>query len=238
MTFDDGPTALTSGLLDYLQSVGVKATFFINGNNWKNFAPDYPNSLEEFSSVVQRAKNEGHQICSHTWGHVDLITVNEYNITTEMLYLEQKIQSILGVHPTCMRPPYGDYDNNALGVLGALGYHVVTWNADGADWDHHNNNLSMADFKADIGNANPKTYNGGIIALNHDKVLQTAGFDFNPPANDPPLAQQLIEWAQSKGWRLTTVAECLGQSSSSVYTSSVVYKSSAPRFDFSDEWDY
>jgi peptidoglycan/xylan/chitin deacetylase (PgdA/CDA1 family) len=34
LTFDDGPYQYTSALIDLLDKQGVKATFFINGNNY------------------------------------------------------------------------------------------------------------------------------------------------------------------------------------------------------------
>lgn len=34
LTFDDGPYAYTAELLDLLANNGVKATFFLNGQNW------------------------------------------------------------------------------------------------------------------------------------------------------------------------------------------------------------
>lgn len=34
LTFDDGPYKFTNELLDLLESESVKATFFVNGNNF------------------------------------------------------------------------------------------------------------------------------------------------------------------------------------------------------------
>src|SRR5258708_1045794 len=59
LTFDDGPFAYTSHLLDILASNGVKPTFFLNGANFGNIA--------DYAGVVQRMVADGHQVGSHTY---------------------------------------------------------------------------------------------------------------------------------------------------------------------------
>jgi peptidoglycan/xylan/chitin deacetylase (PgdA/CDA1 family) len=75
LAFDDGPylytvswlhvshceTSNTSGqssLLDQLEANGMKGTFFMNGQNY--------GSIYDYSAVVQRMVNDGHQVASHT----------------------------------------------------------------------------------------------------------------------------------------------------------------------------
>lgn len=59
LTFDDGPFAYTDQALDLLSNAGIKATFFLNGQNWAN--------INDYASTVQRMNSEGHQIGSHTY---------------------------------------------------------------------------------------------------------------------------------------------------------------------------
>jgi peptidoglycan-N-acetylglucosamine deacetylase len=59
MTFDDGPhPVLTPRLLDILKTRGIKATFFLIGQN----AAEYPD-------IVRRIAAEGHEISNHSWSH-------------------------------------------------------------------------------------------------------------------------------------------------------------------------
>ena len=59
LTFDDGPSAnITPLILDLLKQEGIKATFFILGNN-ASYHPE----------LVQRAYNEGHYIANHGYTH-------------------------------------------------------------------------------------------------------------------------------------------------------------------------
>lgn len=59
LTFDDGPSSANTGrLLDGLKARGAHVSFFMTGQNAKRNP-----------SLVKRAYEEGHQICSHTYDH-------------------------------------------------------------------------------------------------------------------------------------------------------------------------
>ncbi|KAH7392398.1 hypothetical protein DE146DRAFT_139450 [Phaeosphaeria sp. MPI-PUGE-AT-0046c] len=234
LTFDDGPSVLTQGLLNYLNSQSVKATFFVNGINFKNVETRNPlPGIYALSGVVKAAYDAGHQICSHTWSHTDIITVDQYNVTYEVSRLNNAFRQILGVVPTCFRPPYGDYDANSLAVLQGMGYGedaggaIVTWDLDPVDWDpsvHGNTpNVQIADmvneFTTQIGNTAPGA--STFMTLNHDVWNTTA--DFRTPAqganypNVVPLAQKVVELLKPKGFKFVTLDECLGKPAGSFY---------------------
>lgn len=58
LTFDDGPADYTIEVLDKLAAAGLKATFFLNGQNW--------GSIDDHVGAVQRMISDGHQVGSHT----------------------------------------------------------------------------------------------------------------------------------------------------------------------------
>ena len=59
MTFDDGPSPqFTPRLLDMLKERGIKATFFVVGQN----AAEYPD-------ILRRMAFEGHEVANHSWSH-------------------------------------------------------------------------------------------------------------------------------------------------------------------------
>ena len=60
LTFDDGPYIYTPAVLDTLLQNNIKATFFVNGQNWADI-----NSADSQASV-RRAIAEGHQVGSHS----------------------------------------------------------------------------------------------------------------------------------------------------------------------------
>lgn len=59
LTFDDGPHIFTKTLLDTLKQADIKATFFVNGDNF--------GKIEDRKEELHRMMNEGHQIGSHTY---------------------------------------------------------------------------------------------------------------------------------------------------------------------------
>ncbi|KAK9760679.1 hypothetical protein K7432_015050 [Basidiobolus ranarum] len=209
VTYDDGPSVLTSGLLDYLDEVNVKATFFINGNNRKNGDTGNPMlTIYELADVVKRAYTSGHQICSHTWAHTDIITVSEQEVVYEMTRLNYAFSKILGKVPTCMRPPYGDTDGPSLKILHKMGYAVVNWNMDPVDWNPENSIDEMyQEYVDQTGATDPHV--GRYIALNHDVWNTTADFRTENYPKTIPLARRSIEYLLGRGWRLVNLAECL-----------------------------
>ena len=64
LTFDDGPHPVyTKKLLDGLRKRGVKATFFLIGENVEK---------DENEKIVKRMYEEGHLIGNHTYTHCNL----------------------------------------------------------------------------------------------------------------------------------------------------------------------
>lgn len=134
LTFDDGPSKNTLKLLDTLDELGVKATFFVVGNA-VNAYPEY------LTEIVRR----GHAIGLHAYQH-------EYGIIykSEQAYFEdlQKISDLVynwtGIRPNIMRFPGGSSNavskNHCVGIMTLLtqkvpekGYYYFDWNVDSGD---------------------------------------------------------------------------------------------------------
>lgn len=91
LTFDDGPIPeVTPWVLDLLDSYGVKATFFMVGENVKK----YP---EVFRSVVDR----GHAVGNHTMHHLKGIDSNSNR------YLNDVKEASAWIKTRLFRPPHG-----------------------------------------------------------------------------------------------------------------------------------
>lgn len=124
LTFDDGPYIYTSAMLDVLKDKGVKATFFLAGNNGGKGQINDPKT--GYPALIQRMYNEGHQIGSHTWSHADLSTLTRSQRYDQVVKNEIALTDILGFFPTYLRPPYESCNADCLNDLSALGYHVVS----------------------------------------------------------------------------------------------------------------
>lgn len=120
ITFDDGPATFASELLDILGRNGVKATFFLNGENGERriLADPYPD-------IVRRMHREGHQVASHGWGHIDFTLINSEQRAEELLKLESAFVDILGFFPTYFRPPFTAFEGTEADIA-RWGYHNVS----------------------------------------------------------------------------------------------------------------
>ncbi len=91
LTFDDGPIPeVTPWVLDMLDRYGIKATFFMVGDNVRK----HPEVYEE---VVRR----GHRIGNHTMHHVSGFRLTRRNYLRDVAEARQYIDSDL------FRPPHG-----------------------------------------------------------------------------------------------------------------------------------
>ena len=123
LTYDDGPTAMTSQYLSALAANGLKATFFDIGNN-----------MQANPSAVKAEVAAGNALGDHTMSHPDLTTLTDDQITAELDGQKQLAQSIAGYTEVVDRPPYGAENANTWNDAFALGLMETTWTYDTNDW--------------------------------------------------------------------------------------------------------
>lgn len=127
ITFDDGPNAAyTPKLLDGLKERGVKATFFLIGQNI-----DKDNNSE----IVKRMYDEGHLIGNHTYHHVEITKVSNDEAYQEIMMTNEAIMSITGEEVQFMRPPFGLWQKELEQKIHVL---PVMWSIDPLDWATEN----------------------------------------------------------------------------------------------------
>lgn len=125
LTFDDGPSAAwTPALLDGLKERGVKATFFLIGEN-----------ADKNPEIVKRMAEEGHLIGNHTYHHVELTKVSENEARLELADTSAVIVRITGKEPEHMRPPFGAWQRKLEQEIQML---PVLWTIDPLDWTTEN----------------------------------------------------------------------------------------------------
>jgi peptidoglycan/xylan/chitin deacetylase (PgdA/CDA1 family) len=96
LTYDDGPDKeTTSQLLDLLQDLDVKATFYLVGFRAK-----------QHPEVVHRIQNAKHEIGSHMFFHINAFKSTPWKEYREVLTCDSYLQSMLG-YPVAYRPPFG-----------------------------------------------------------------------------------------------------------------------------------
>lgn len=196
MTFDDGPNdgSLTSGIgtnqiLDQLDAINKKATFFLVGSNIMNT----PGGVD----VVQRIVAKGHRIGAHTWSHSPSTALTNKQLIAEFLYTESAIAEATKnqVRPSIWRPPCGDIDDRVRAIASALGYTTVIWTShpsrDTSDsligWKSTEKKISDVVYNVKTWFDNEKKL--GFIALQHDvspASLEVAMRIFQYIKNEPP----------------------------------------------------
>ncbi|WP_051348500.1 polysaccharide deacetylase family protein [Peribacillus kribbensis] len=134
LTFDDGPSLNTMPILDVLDHYGVKATFFVIGNE-EGYA------ARAYREMVSR----GHAIALHTYSHdYDVAYGSVQSYFSDMERLESLLQKY-GVRTNLVRFPGGSKNRAVLyghkkevlnGIkteLAKKGYTYVDWNIDSTD---------------------------------------------------------------------------------------------------------
>lgn len=199
MTFDDGPNEYTSDLLDILDKFGAKATFFVTGvNSGKGQIDDF---TYPWGKLIQRMNSDGHQVASHSWSHQDLNNITRKQRRDQILKNEAAIRNIIGGFPTYMRPPYSKCDRSCLADMAKLGYHVIYFDVDTADYLNDSPDRIQAS-KNIVDDALSKAKNPAgkpILAIGHDIHRQTV---YN-------LTAHILQRVKEAGYKAVTVGECL-----------------------------
>ncbi len=156
LSFDDGPGPdYTPAMLDMLGRYGVKATFFVLGQN-----------VRSYPSVTAQIVQRGHKIGNHTDSHPDLTTLTSAQIAAQLGTAEESIFAAAGVRPNCMRPPYGYLNTTATNTIATLGLSTILWTHDTRDW-----NTGVTSVQSIVNTLN--TVGNGSIVLMHDWAPNT-----------------------------------------------------------------
>ena len=146
LTFDDGPIPeATPFTLDVLDRFGIKATFFMVGDN----ARKYPHLLEE-------VRRRGHRIGNHTFNHIGGLRWLSRNYVRNVERANELLQTNL------FRPPHGWMKWSEYIRLGKR-YRVVMWDVVTRDYSKW---ITPQDV---VNNVKRYTRNGSIITF-HDSM--------------------------------------------------------------------
>ena len=181
ITFDDGPHPKnTPRLLDMLKERGIKATFYVIGQN-----------VVQYPEIMKRMVAEGHEIGNHSYSHPSLTKCSPGKVAEEITKTNEAIFQTSGDKPTTMRPPYGATNSSITQRLhDEFGLAVILWSVDPLDWKirkaSHVSNHILQNSKS------------GSIILAHD--IHPSTIDAMPAALDGLLA---------KGHKFVTVSELI-----------------------------
>ncbi|MFI9328480.1 polysaccharide deacetylase family protein [Kitasatospora sp. NPDC052868] len=150
LTIDDGPDPKhTPIVLALLQQYGIRATFFLIGEN----AAEHP-------ALVREIADRGHHIANHTWTHPDLRELSEGKVRDELERTSDLLHRATGRAPTWFRAPGGDWGSTSLKVAASLGMRPMAWSVDPRDWARPGTTVITDRVLKDV--------RPGAIVLNHD----------------------------------------------------------------------
>lgn len=170
LTFDDGPhITLTPKVLDILKEEDIQATFFVLGEHFDGGKANV--KTLPFYNILDRAKNEGHTIGSHTYSHINHPDYAETEVRDNIMKPNSLLKEYLS---PILRLPYGggaipsddpivqSKNSMVMNTVKMAGFTHVLWDIDSKDWDKEaHGNL----FPALLSNI--CKFKGGII-LFHD----------------------------------------------------------------------
>ncbi len=182
LTFDDGPwPESTAQVLNILKENNIKSTFFVVGQNVKNY-PD----------LVKRVVAEGHAIGNHTWHHW-YHYMNQQAAAYEIEHTTDLIYKTTGVKTNLFRPPGGIMHNGVAAYARNSKYALIMWSSDSLDYSR----LTVPKL---INNVFRLAKPGGIVLL-HD-----GGGDRTKTVQALP---EIITGFRKQGYSFVTIPELL-----------------------------
>ncbi|HIW94397.1 MAG TPA: polysaccharide deacetylase family protein [Candidatus Flavonifractor merdipullorum] len=169
----------TQQLIDILKQYQVKATFFVVGE----WVDKYPESVKALSDA-------GHEVMNHSNTHPHMNQMSREEVISDVEACNDKIESVTGVRPTLIRPPYGEYNDTVISAIRSIGMEPIQWDVDSLDWK----DLSAAEITARVtGKVQP-----GSIVLFHNAALHT-------PEALPTILEELLR----EGYTFVPISQLL-----------------------------
>ncbi|HEX9502238.1 MAG TPA: glycosyltransferase [Thermoanaerobaculia bacterium] len=204
LTIDDGPAPpYTDEMLDELKSAGVKATFFLIGQN-----------AERYPSLVKRIWKEGHEIGNHSFTHPNIGAISERQARLELTATQRVLQSLLHRSTLLFRPPYNadaeptsKEEVTPIQIASDMHYITVLEFIDPQDWNTQT---------VENGSVHHRTAEEMLqsvqqqLAMEHGSsiLLHDGGGDRSETVRLIPL---LVTELSKQGYKFVTVSELIGK---------------------------
>lgn len=187
LTYDDGPNPpYTDRLLDVLNRLEVKATFFVLGKQ-----------VELYPETAKAIVSEGHELGNHSYSHPQMIRKTPAFLKSEIQKTDRLLRELGVTGNIHFRPPFGLKFLMLPYTLMRLGKVSVLWNLDSEDYQ-------ISDPTVVVDNLLARVSPGSIILL-HDALDDLKG--------DRSVAiaatELLVEKLRSQGYAFKTVSELL-----------------------------
>ena len=193
-TFDDGPRdRITDLVLDVCEQYGVRATFFINGEN-----------IDAHEEQLMRMLSLGCEIGNHTWEHTNVEELSAEEMRREIGSVNEAIYNRFGYTIHLFRPPYikyGDKGSETRNTLIALmnEWDMAIINHTRSTHDTYDSYTAEKIYRRGVAETDDSNKPlSGAIVLCHDKAKKTA-----------EAFGKIVPELLSRGYQLVTVSELL-----------------------------
>jgi peptidoglycan-N-acetylglucosamine deacetylase len=124
LTFDDGPHPEgTPAVLDVLEPAGIKATFFLVGEQ-----------VERRPALAAEIAARGHLVALHGYRHRPQPVLSGRAVEDDLARGVAAVEDATGVAPRWHRPPYGLYSPAGVAFVRQRGLKPLLWSRWGKDW--------------------------------------------------------------------------------------------------------
>lgn len=187
LTFDDGPSAVTSKILDTLKQENIKASFFVLGSN-----------VEARPEMVKRMYDEGHFIGIHGTSHVySQIYQSPQSVLDEYNMCNEKIKNALGeqeYNPHLFRFPGGLAGGKYAEVKAQAKELLLQNNIEHVDWNALNGDAETNKLSSEFEMKRLQETTAGknsVVILMHDAQAKSVTADTLP---------QIISYLKEQGY--------------------------------------
>jgi peptidoglycan/xylan/chitin deacetylase (PgdA/CDA1 family) len=189
LTFDDGPDEdATEAVLDALDAVGARATFFMLGEQ-----------LMLHQDIGREVVRRGHEVALHGFAHEPHAGLSPQQARDDLARGLGALEAATGRHPRFYRPPYGRFSEHSYEACRKLGMAPIYWSGWGADWEPIPG--------ARIAELIARDLVDGAILLLHDSARYADRDDATPTVDAlAPLAER----ARAAELELVTLGEVAG----------------------------
>lgn len=184
LTFDDGPTEMTNDVLNFLQKLDIKATFFVTGFE-----------LENNMVYAKKIVDAGHELGNHSYSHKRMVLKSPSFIKNEITKTDDLIRQAGYKGEIHFRPPY-------FKKLFVLPYYLKQQNKKTILCDVEPE--TVLGYKADAKSISEYTIDNvkeGSIILIH--VM------YNEEKEGIKSLESIVNDLKGKGYRFLTVSELL-----------------------------
>jgi len=134
-------------MLEEFKKHKVGVTFFVTGK-W----------AEKNSELLKQMHKEGHSIQNHGYKHLHFNRLSRDEASEQIKKAEEVIFKITGERTRFFAPPYGEYNQQLLGVAANMNYELIMWSIDTVDW-------KRPDPKTIVERVANKLHNDAIILM-------------------------------------------------------------------------